>query len=150
MFLVFGGSTKGSTNGMNNLADKTPGLNLIGGNTTIKGDIASSSNIRIEGKITGNIKCSDVVNIGKTGEVDGDVESKNIVVGGTVKGSLTASEKITLEKTAKVSGNISAKKLIIYEEAIFEGSCSMLDQSGDHNKSAIKKSLAAVIPEKQN
>lgn len=149
MFLVFGGSTKGSTNGMNNLADKTPGLNLIGGSTTIKGDISSSSNIRIEGKITGNIKCSDVVNIGKTGQVEGDVESKNIVVGGSVKGSLTASEKITLEKTAKVSGNISAKKLIIYEEAIFEGSCSMLEH-GDDQKSSLKKTLAAVIPDKQN
>lgn len=101
------------------------GLNLIGRGTVIVGSITANASIRVEGEIHGKVVSSDLVTIGNTGSVEGDVEAKNLVVGGTVVGNLTAQDKLVLESRCSVTGDIRARRLVIDEGASFEGQCAM-------------------------
>jgi cytoskeletal protein CcmA (bactofilin family) len=101
------------------------GLNLIGRGTVIIGSITSNSSIRVEGEIRGQVVSKDLVTIGNTGIVEGDVEAKNVVVGGKVEGNLTAQDKLVLEAKCSVTGDVRARRLVIDEGALFEGQCAM-------------------------
>ncbi len=103
------------------------GLNLIGRGTSITGTIRSSSSIRIEGEIKGQVQCQDLVTLGATGLVEGDVQAKNVVIGGKVVGNLIVQEKLVLEPKCNVQGDIKARRLVIDEGATFEGNCLMKD-----------------------
>ena len=100
-------------------------LNLIGRGTVIVGTITASSSIRIEGEIKGKIVCHDLVTVGATGTVEGDVDAKNIIIGGKVAGNLSAQDKLVLETKSTITGDIRARRLVIDEGALFEGHCSM-------------------------
>jgi cytoskeletal protein CcmA (bactofilin family) len=100
-------------------------LNIIGPGTIIEGKLRSRGNIRIDGKVTGELFASETVSIGVSGEVDGAVSAKNISVGGKIKGSINAQEKLVFESKAVVHGDIRAAKLVIDEGATFDGNCSM-------------------------
>ncbi len=100
-------------------------LNLIGRGTVIVGGITASSSIRIEGEIKGKVVCHDLVTIGSSGTVEGDVDAKNIIVGGKVIGNLSAQDKLVLETRSSVNGDVRARRLVIDEGALFEGRCAM-------------------------
>ncbi|MDI6802359.1 MAG: polymer-forming cytoskeletal protein [Bacteroidota bacterium] len=100
-------------------------LNLIGTGTIIEGKLRSRGNIRIDGKVIGELFASELVSVGSSGEIEGSVSAKNISIGGKIKGSITVQEKLVLENKAIVSGDIRAAKLVIDEGAIFDGNCTM-------------------------
>ncbi len=100
-------------------------LNLIGRGTMIVGTITASSSIRIEGEIKGKVVCHDLVTVGSTGSVEGDIDAKNLVIGGRVNGNLSAQDKLVMEAKSGVTGDIRARRLVVDEGATFEGKCSM-------------------------
>lgn len=100
-------------------------LNLIGRGTVIVGTITASSSIRIEGEIKGKVVCHDLVTVGSTGSVEGDIDAKNLVIGGRVNGNLSAQDKLVMEAKSGVTGDIRARRLVVDEGATFEGKCSM-------------------------
>ena len=79
--------------------------------TALVGDITSQSDIRIDGKITGNLTCSAKLIIGPTGEVEGTVDCKSAVVEGTFDGVLHVNELLSIADTARVTGEVRYNKL---------------------------------------
>ena len=100
-------------------------LNLIGAGTILEGKLKSPSNIRIDGRVVGEIIAAQGVAVGPSGDVDGNISAKTISVGGKVKGAMVAQEKLVLESKAAVRGDIRAAKLVIDEGAMFDGKCMM-------------------------
>lgn len=98
---------------------------LVGHGTTIEGTFNISSSIRIDGKITGHVTCSENLLVGKTGVLDASVKVKSATIGGKVKGDIEASEVVVLEGNCTMDGDVTTKKLIIEEGAIFNGTCHM-------------------------
>lgn len=117
-------------------SDQAPGsgLNLISRGTTIIGHITSSSNIRIEGEIQGNITCQDSVTVSGTGTVKGDINAKMVIVGGKIYGNLNVQEKLVIESKGLISGEIMTRRLVIDEGALFDGKCSMAEASAEPEK----------------
>ena len=60
----------------------SPVINLIGQGTSIKGDIRSEGDLRIDGKVTGTIRSKAKIVIGNTGIIDGDVNCQNADISG--------------------------------------------------------------------
>ncbi len=100
-------------------------VNLIGRGTVVVGDIQAESSIRIDGKVKGKINCKNTVNIGESGEVEGDVQAVNAVISGKVKGKLIVKQKVNLESKSSFTGELKAGKLIVDEGAIFNGTSDM-------------------------
>ncbi len=99
--------------------------NVIGKGTTIEGSIETFGNIRIEGRINGNIKSKAKIALGNSSHVDGNITAQNADVEGGVKGKIEISEVLVLKATAVVHGDISTGKLVVEPGAVFNGSCKM-------------------------
>ena len=101
------------------------GNTLIGAGTTIKGDLISNGDVRIDGTLIGNITGSAKVLIGQDGVVQGDIEGQQADIQGKVTGKLHIKELLNLRGDAIVRGNIHAGKLQIEPSVTFNGQCHM-------------------------
>ena len=96
---------------------------LIGAGTTIKGDIVSHGDIRIDGVLKGNIFGSAKVLIGSEGSVEGDVEGQQADILGKVTGKIVIKDLLNLRGKANIKGNISAGKLQVEPTVTLKGQC---------------------------
>ena len=103
--------------------------NLIGNGTTIKGDIDSSGDIRIDGQLIGNLKSNGKVYVGQSGVLEGELICKQAEIAGTVKGKIKTEELTALKSTSKVEVELTTKQLLIEVGAIFTGQCIMNQQN---------------------
>lgn len=101
------------------------GATLISDGTTLKGDINSNSDLRIDGTIIGNINSSAKIIIGSTGVVEGDIVGNNADVLGKVSGNIRVRELLQLRGQSVVTGNLYAGKLQVEPSATFNGQCHM-------------------------
>ena len=102
-------------------------LNLIGSGTTVEGKIRTQGNIRIDGKMMGELHAAKNVAVGLTGEIEGNINGKNVTVGGKIRGNIIAVDKLVFEGKAVVRGDIRSARLVIDEGAVFDGKISMTD-----------------------
>jgi cytoskeletal protein CcmA (bactofilin family) len=105
--------------------ESTHSSNMIGKGTVVKGDIHTVGNIRIEGKVAGNIVAEAKVILGNTASVEGDISSQNCEIGGSVAGTIHVKELLILRATAVVRSDVVTPKLLIEEGAQFNGKCEM-------------------------
>ena len=91
----------------------------------ITGDLSGSSDIRIAGKIKGNIETTGDVVIENSGFVEGVIKSKNATIAGKINGDIECSEKLVLESKSLFSGNIKTKLLVIECGAKLSGNCQV-------------------------
>jgi cytoskeletal protein CcmA (bactofilin family) len=99
--------------------------NVIGKGTTIEGNIDTSGNIRIEGKVIGNIKSKAKIALGNSSQVEGNVSAQNADIEGHVKGKIDILEVLVLKATCVITGDITSGKLVIEPGATFNGTCKM-------------------------
>jgi len=107
----------------------TGSASLIGSGTSLKGDITSSGDLRIDGTLVGNIHCSAKVIIGANGVVEGDVSGITADIMGKVSGTIKVKELLQLKSNCQVDGNIHAAKLQIEPAANFNGQCHMIHEA---------------------
>lgn len=100
-------------------------ISLIGTSTVIEGKVKSEGNLRIDGKIIGEVAVQANVAVGQTGIVEGSVNGKNITMAGKISGTVVATEKLVLEAKSVLQGDIKAAKLVVDEGAMFDGQCAM-------------------------
>lgn len=98
---------------------------LIGAGTSMKGDITSNGDLRIDGTLTGNIHCSAKVVIGANGVVQGDINGQQADIMGKVTGTIKVKDLLQLKGGSVLNGNIEAAKLQIEPSANFNGECHM-------------------------
>lgn len=101
------------------------GATLISAGTTLKGDISSSNDLRIDGTVIGNINSSSKVIIGSNGVVEGDITGTQADIVGKVSGNIRAKDLLQLKGESVVTGNLYAGKLQIEPTATFNGQCHM-------------------------
>ncbi|MEI6696594.1 MAG: polymer-forming cytoskeletal protein [Bacteroidota bacterium] len=118
-------------------------INILGAGTSVKGDITSNGDFRIDGSLIGNITAKGKLVIGATGAVEGEICCQNADFSGSIKGKVNVSELLSLKSTCRVMGDIIINKLSIEPGAQFSGSCNM-DSSKNTtlytNKSETEKS----------
>ena len=106
-------------------AEEVSNSNIIGKGTTLTGDLETFGNLRIEGKLKGNIKSKSKIAFGQSSEVDGNVHAQNADIAGHVSGTVEISETLVLKASAVIDGDIVTNKLLVESGAIFNGSCKM-------------------------
>ena len=127
---------------------------LIGSGTSMKGDITSSGDLRIDGTLVGNIICSAKVIIGANGVVEGDVSGQQADIMGRVSGTIKVKELLQLKSNCQVNGNLYSAKLQIEPAATFNGQCHMTPEepknlngkvSAETRKDGFQKSPSLAI-----
>lgn len=98
---------------------------LVGAGTTLKGDITSQGDLRIDGTVIGNITSAAKIVVGSSGIVEGDIKGNQADITGRVSGTIRTVELLQLRGDCVVKGNLFAGKLQLEPSATFNGECHM-------------------------
>lgn len=104
-------------------------INTLVTGSFFEGSFRSANDIRIDGKMKGNLQCDARLIIGQSGSFEGDAECQNAVVEGNFNGNLIVSEILQVKEKAVVDGIIKTKKLIVQSGAVFNVKCTMGNQN---------------------
>jgi cytoskeletal protein CcmA (bactofilin family) len=98
---------------------------VIGKDTVVKGELKSTTDMLIEGRVEGQIQSANRVIIGESGDVEARVEAQVVTVRGTVRGDCEGTKKVEITSTGKVFGNIASRAIVVAEGATFKGASKM-------------------------
>jgi cytoskeletal protein CcmA (bactofilin family) len=99
--------------------------NIIGKGTSVEGNVETFGNIRVEGKVVGDIKTKSKAAFGQSSHVEGSVLAQNAEVAGHIAGTIEVTEQLVLKPTATIDGDIITNKLLVESGATFNGKCKM-------------------------
>lgn len=78
---------------------------VIGEDLTIIGNVRSKGNLKLDGKLKGDMYCASLI-VSEKGRIDGGIVANNeVIVFGNVSGSIR-SKRVMLHSTAHVEGDI--------------------------------------------
>ena len=87
----------------------------------LEGRLQSTSNIRFDGEMLGDVSTDGDLSVGEHGRVRGNVTGRNVVVGGSIQGNVSTTGRLEILATCKVFGDIVVGSLIIDEGGILRG-----------------------------
>ena len=103
-------------------------VSILSSGVKIEGKLYSEGNVRVDGKIIGDVTVNGNLTLGDSAELNGEVKARNITISGYLEGTVKASEKLILESTSVLKGDLSAKILVVEEGAKFDGRSIMSDK----------------------
>lgn len=99
--------------------------NRLNQDCSVIGHIQSTTDIRIDGQVEGNINSSSKIVIGLTGNVKGNISCVDLTVEGAVDGDIDISGTLYLRKTSRIGPfSVKFQKIIIEEGA--EVACNLI------------------------
>jgi cytoskeletal protein CcmA (bactofilin family) len=120
--------------GTNAPADERRLVAWVGKSVVFRGDLISSEDMTIDGRVDGSIEVRDHhLTIGPNATIMADVVAKVVTVFGKITGSVTAEKKIDIRQGASVEADLMCHALAIQEGAYF---CGKVDMSGRPNTHA--------------
>jgi cytoskeletal protein CcmA (bactofilin family) len=122
-----------------NMGSDSTARNIIGHGTTIKGDLESNGDFRIDGYLVGSITSNGKIVIGETGSVEGQVKCKQADISGKVDAKLDVAELTVLKSSAQFKGELVTAKIAIEVGAQFSGTCQMRSALKDSKSGADNK-----------
>ncbi len=96
---------------------------IIAKGTVVTGKLTISENIRIDGKVVGDIFCAKKLVMDVESLVEGNVYAGESTIKGTVVGTVNIENTLHLLETSYIKGDIKAKKLHVEEGARYDGKC---------------------------
>ncbi len=130
---------------MQKATDSVAGINditRIAKGTSIKGDVISSSDIRIDGSVTGIVFSEGKIVLGESASVVGSLLCVNLDQWGVVEGEVYIKDTLSLKSASKVKGNINVHRIQVEMGAQINGSCRMISDV-EYEKAAAEKTGAA-------
>ena len=100
-------------------------LTQVGNAVQVNGDIIGKTDVRIAGKVHGNVLVDGELVLEKYASIEGDVKCSMAHIAGSIKGNVECKGKLFLQDNAQIIGNVKAEQLVINEGAIFQGNCEM-------------------------
>jgi cytoskeletal protein CcmA (bactofilin family) len=97
----------------------------LGPDAQVTGKLVFSTPTRIEGKLRGELRASDVLVIGSQAVVHANVHAAKLVVLGEVHGTVTGALRVEICAGGRVYGEIETRALVVREGARFEGRSKM-------------------------
>lgn len=99
--------------------------NVLSANTSVKGEIYSDDDFRLDGKVEGSVKCKGKIVTGPHSKVTGTIYCPEADLMGELEGDIHVEGNLILRSTLILNGNVVAKSLEIEPGAVFNGSCVM-------------------------
>jgi cytoskeletal protein CcmA (bactofilin family) len=97
----------------------TGGFSMLGPDLSVKGNIAATADLHIDGRVEGDITCAGLVQ-GEASEIIGAITAHTAHLAGTVRGTITA-VTLTIQRSAHVIGDVHYETLTIEQGAKVDG-----------------------------
>lgn len=88
-----------------------PGMSFIGPDVAVTGNLETTGDIHVDGRIEGDIRCASLIQ-GDGGRIAGGIVADQTRIAGLVDGSI-ATRELFLSRTARVTGDIAYESLSI-------------------------------------
>ncbi|MCX6352649.1 MAG: polymer-forming cytoskeletal protein [Bacteroidetes bacterium] len=108
--------------------------------TSIKGELNTTGDIRIDGNVKGSVHSQAKVVLGENAKVEGNIYCQNADISGVIDGNIYVQELLTLKGTAKIGGDITTKKIVIEAGADFNGNCNMNGKAENATRELLRES----------
>ncbi len=105
----------------------------IGASIVIRGDLVSSEDTTLAGRVEGNVECRQhalVIAPGAT--IEGDVHARTVSLNGTVTGTVTAEQSIEIGQTGSVTGDVVSPRMSIAEGGALHGKIRIMPSALQH------------------
>ena len=118
-------------------------FSYVGSEVTVTGDIATESELHLDGKVLGDVSCGSLTQ-GQSGEVRGNIRAGEARLAGLVDGAVEAGI-LTLEASARVTGDVLYESLSVAAGAEVDGRFKRR-RGGEDGARAAKAEKAAPAP----
>jgi len=102
----------------------------LGPDAEVTGKLSFATPTRIEGKLKGEVRASDLLVVGPQAIVQANVQADKLVVLGEIRGQVLGANRIEICAGGKLYGDVETKALVIHEGATFEGRSKMGHELG--------------------
>ena len=104
-------------------------VSRISAGSTIKGEITSPNDIRIDGSFEGKIVSQAKVVVGEKAVIKGDIVCSSCDFWGKIEGNFYVKDTLSLKDTCVVTGDLHIRRLQVDLDATFNGNCKMITES---------------------
>jgi cytoskeletal protein CcmA (bactofilin family) len=113
----------------------------IAADAVINGKLAFTTPTRVEGKLKGELRCTQLLIIGATAIVEGTVKADELRIEGLVRGEISETRKVEICDKGKMYGKVTASVLVVRDGGLIEADCAVgadasLSPPGDALESA--------------
>ncbi|MBM4390904.1 MAG: polymer-forming cytoskeletal protein [Deltaproteobacteria bacterium] len=84
---------------------------LLGRGARYSGEMAFEGRVRVDGHFTGRIVTEDVLEVGESGVVEGEIDAATLVIAGSVKATVRARDRIVVQPTGQLAGKADCSTL---------------------------------------
>jgi cytoskeletal protein CcmA (bactofilin family) len=129
------------------LAPGTGPQNCLPESVLVRGEMEGQADLTVEGRVDGpiNLGTHDLT-IGRTGQVNGNVQARNVVILGSVVGDVVATERVEIRDSGRLVGAIRAPRIAFLDGAHFKGS---VDMAGVVQSNVMRRELTSPTPAPQ-
>lgn len=113
------------------LANPSAMRTSLGADAEVTGRLSFNSPTRIDGKLHGDVKCSDLLVVGETGFIEGNVRATELIVLGTVHGDIRGAQRVEVGPRGRIHGTVEAHALAVREGGRLEAACRVATPRAD-------------------
>ena len=96
---------------------------LLGRESEVRGKLSFCGPSRIDGRLRGEVRGSDMLVIGESGYVNGTIRATSLVVLGRFEGAVVGAERVEIGPRGALQGSIETRALVVHEGAQLSSDC---------------------------
>lgn len=95
----------------------------LGPDTTVSGRLSFTVPTRIDGRLRGEVRASELLVVGEAAVVEGLVRALKLVVLGEVRGDVRGAERVEIGPGGRLMGTVETHSLVVKEGGCLDGDC---------------------------
>ena len=95
----------------------------LGADTSVAGKLSFTAPTRIDGRLKGEVRASDLLVVGERGYVEGQVRALKLIVLGEVRGDVRGAHRVEIAPGGRLCGSVETHSLVVSEGGCLDGDC---------------------------
>jgi len=95
----------------------------LGPDTAVTGRLSFTVPTRIDGRLRGEVRASELLVVGEEAVVEGTVRAPKLVVLGEVRGEVRGAERVEIGPGGRLMGMVETQSLVVREGGCLDGDC---------------------------
>jgi len=96
---------------------------LLCEDSEVSGKLSFSGPTRIDGRLRGDVRGTDLLVIGESGHVHGTIRASTLVVLGRVDGDIVGADRVEIGPRGAFNGTIETRALVVHDGGQLDGDC---------------------------
>lgn len=113
------------------LANTSAMRTSLGADAEVTGRLSFNAPTRIDGKLNGDVKCTDLLVVGESGVIEGSVRASELIVLGTVFGDVRGAQRVEVGPRGRIGGTVETHTLAVREGGRLDATCRVMTPRAD-------------------